>query len=214
MRAPIQAGNPVLRGPQEALCVLWHPRGEPTDEDLMEALRSKGFRTIECESSVEAVAWVVSTVMAPPASGPGVSPWSRPSIRPVVFLVDRPARLAGMSEVTDAIEKHASGAAVWVHEPAGTPRLRRFSSPEPTRPPTPVPTVRARAPSLRLACSPDSFASGAAEPVVPRNATDLPSGRDRTLDAAKPRDLLTEEERSMLLDGPFPTPFEHPPHRP
>ncbi|MBL8962633.1 MAG: hypothetical protein JNK70_01040 [Phycisphaerae bacterium] len=197
--------------------MLWHPRGKQPDSELVETLRTKGFRTIECDSPVEATSWVCSTAI--PAAGFSKAGRCSPDpIQPVVFLLDRPTMLLGISEVRQALDRYAPGAAIWVHDPGGVPRLSRYPAAEPIRRAAPPGPVGDPGTTLRLALTSDPQDDDAGTPVdLSFDTGRVPTPEVGTFErATAPRDLLTDEELSMLLDGPLadPPPFNTPRPRP
>ncbi len=191
----------------EALCVLWHPRGAGPDPDLLHTLGRKGFRTVVCDNAVEATAWICSTA-APTPRGGGAAP----SPRPLVLLMDRPGLLRGAAEVQETVERYAPRAACWSHDPTATPRLRATLSPRAaTQPPPRQGSDEAPvAHTLRLA-------GEGPEIVVPMSVMapdpeiSLPPAPAATPTQRPLRDLLTDDELAMLLDGAGPI-TEQSPH--
>ncbi|MCG3121932.1 MAG: hypothetical protein GIKADHBN_00305 [Phycisphaerales bacterium] len=174
----------------EAVCVVWHPRGSAPQRVLLDTLAHKGFRIIACDSAVEATAWVCAS------AGPGVS--QRAESMPVVLLIDRPGLVPVADEVLKTIERYAPRAARWTYDPQATPRLRRALPPADAKDEEPA------SPPLRLT------AEEKLEEVKPISTPNPVEEVPAVTTGGSLRNLLTDQELAMLLGDAGLAPEQHP----
>jgi hypothetical protein len=220
MSAPPTDRNARPTPHNDALCVLWHPRGQAPDPALVESLRRKGLRTIACDSPIEVAAWMCTMGGRQSSTAPATSNLhpsatqasaARPetgvgSLRPMVLLLDRPGDLLGAADMMAAMARYAPASVCWVHDPAASPRLRIIPwKNDPSPAPAPASShvqssqlhARTAAPAMHtLRLAGGGPVSLAPQPVVSPIKAD--PAQVVTL-ARTPRDILTDEELAMLL---------------
>lgn len=153
-------------------CVIWHPKGQAVDPELVGALRAKSIElSHRADNEFAAFASVCSlarSVDAPQSA--------------TVLLIVEPRRHPAASQLTKLLARYPVRAAVWVYDHTTQPRLRAasprdFGEPAPASP-APVITKSPATPKLRLASD---------EPPAPKPVSPSPSH------------LLTDEELALLL---------------
>lgn len=178
MSGATPTSNPAAR------CVLWHPRGSPPPNDLIDAIQR---RNLSWTATDRRLAAIVQTLAAPaPAAG------TTPVVPTVLVLID-PPRLAGVDEVLDVVSRYRPRTALWVFDLADPTRLRsmqaleiiaKYGTRKPelssanSPPPTPSPSESSFEPTARrlqltATRNTDDTARGSARDALDRSASPI-----------------------------------------
>jgi len=114
------------KGPsQQTLCVLWRGAESAPPRELLAMLGAKkGVEIVDCANAYLALARVFKQERLndrAPATEAGAG---LPARVPIIFLMVRPAELAGAASVHRSLVRFAPHAACWMYENAGTSSLR------------------------------------------------------------------------------------------
>lgn len=201
MDGPRQGGGgPVAR------CVLWHAAGSDAPAELEAKLRARGIEVVSVRGPYAALAEICSAAHEPDRVA--ASNGDPPPRRPLSLVLVNPGSLPGAPAVLRCVERFAPRAVVWDYDPGPPPRLtptaqraaaddRGFDAPvrASDNPPGPGPARdhQPRAARLRLTDP------GMMDP--PHATPDDMMGPARPgREGDPPRQLLSAEELSMLLD--------------
>lgn len=153
-------------------CVIWHPRGQAVDPELVGALRAKSIElSHRADNEFAAFASVCSLARSVDAANSAT-----------VLLIVEPRQHPAASQLAKLLGRYPVRAAVWVYDQTTTPRLRAASPRDfGEGAPAVAPVSKVSAPTLpKLRLASD-------EPVAPKPVSTLPSH------------LLTDEELALLL---------------
>lgn len=153
-------------------CVIWHPRRQPVDAELIGALRAKSIE-LSHRADNEFAAFAALCTLAKSADAAHTA---------TVLLIVEPKSHPAAAQLAKLLQRYPLHTTLWVYDRTTTPRLRAASPRdlgEPTVAATPTAPKATEAPKLRLA-SDEPPAVAAPE-------------------ATSPAHLLTDAELALLL---------------
>ena len=153
-------------------CVIWHPRRQPVDAELIGALRAKSIE-LSHRADNEFAAFAALCTLAKSADAAHTA---------TVLLIVEPKSHPAASQLAKLLQRYPLHTTLWVYDRTTTPRLRAASPRdlgEPSVAAAQTAPKPAEAPKLRLASD---------EPP----AVAVP-------EATSPAHLLTDEELALLL---------------
>ncbi len=152
-------------------CVIWHPRRQPVDAELIGALRAKSIE-LSHRADNEFAAFAALCTLAKSADAAHTA---------TVLLIVEPKSHPAATQLAKLLQRYPLHTTLWVYDRTTTPRLRAASPRDLGEPAAAVPMAAkpAEAPKLRLASD---------EPT-PAAVPEAPS----------PAHLLTDEELALLL---------------
>ena len=153
-------------------CVIWHPRRQPVDAELIGALRAKSIE-LSHRADNEFAAFAALCTLAKSADAAHTA---------TVLLIVEPKSHPAAAQLAKLLQRYPLHTTLWVYDRTTTPRLRAASPRdlgEPAATAVPMAAKPAEAPKLRLASDEPTTAA------VP--------------EATSPAHLLTDEELALLL---------------
>lgn len=169
-------------------CVIWHPRGQGIDPELVAALRSKSIE-LAARADNEFAAFSAICGLAKGADGAESA---------TVLLIVDPKVHPAAGQLSQMVTRYPVRTVVWVYDPGSKPKLRAASARDFVAPVAPVPASLAPVPAVAV--------PGAMETGAPKLR--LAGESDEMGERAKPAPshLLTDEELALLLASePRPT---------
>jgi hypothetical protein len=193
-------GRPESGG-SGARCVIWHKRGGVAPAELVAGIRKRGMEAVPADNAYAALAELVGGAGGEAESG----------VAPVLILA-QPVQGAGAALLIEAVGRYAPGVRAWVYDPGSAWKLRAVTDEDLARW-RGVPEVVVRPAARPAAPRPDlRLAGGPVESPPPASdipAKEAPDGRtsgqgaDQDEPNGRLRELLTEEELSLLLGEEF-----------
>ncbi|MFZ4572761.1 MAG: hypothetical protein ACOYN0_00095 [Phycisphaerales bacterium] len=170
-------------------CVIWHPRRQPVDPELIGALRTKSIELSQ-RADNEFAAFAAVCTLAKAADAPRNS---------VVLLIVEPRSHPSAGSLTRLMQKYPLNAAVWVYDRTTSPRLRAASPRDfgEASSPAPAPVLRSvEVPKLRLAGDEQGPLEQGPLEQGPMEKVSMVQARPQP---TQPAHLLTDEELALLL---------------